>query len=105
MPTPLVIRDRKVMRKMILATRLKGRRIGFVPTMGSLHAGHTSLVDRAVAECDDVIISIFVNPSQFGPKEDFERYPRNFDADFNLLIDFKLSFISTLYFLLNSFLK
>ena len=85
MPAPLVIRDRKVMREMILATRMKGRRIGFVPTMGSLHAGHTSLVDRALAECDDVITSIFVNPSQFGPQEDFEQYPRNFDADFNLL--------------------
>tara|TARA_B100000085_G_scaffold110936_1_gene101227 strand:+ start:423 stop:791 length:369 start_codon:yes stop_codon:yes gene_type:complete len=93
MPAPLVIRDRKVMREMILATRMKGRRIGFVPTMGSLHAGHTSLVDRAVAECDDVITSIFVNPSQFGPQEDFEQYPRNFDADFNLLSQHRVHWI------------
>ena len=85
MSTPLVIRDRNTMRNLILTNQTKGRRIGFVPTMGSLHAGHTSLVDRAMAECDDVVTSIFVNPSQFGPQEDFERYPRDFDADFNLL--------------------
>ena len=85
MSTPLVIRDRNTMRNLILTNQAMGRRIGFVPTMGSLHAGHTSLVDRAMAECDDVVTSIFVNPSQFGPQEDFERYPRDFDADFNLL--------------------
>ena len=85
MSTPLVIRDRNTMRNLILTNQTKGRRIGFVPTMGSLHAGHTSLVDRAMAECDDVVTSIFVNPSQFGPQEDFEQYPRDFDADFNLL--------------------
>ena len=85
MSTPLVIRDRNTMRNLILTNQTMGRRIGFVPTMGSLHEGHTSLVDRAMAECDDVVTSIFVNPSQFGPQEDFERYPRDFDADFNLL--------------------
>ena len=58
MATPLVIRDRNVMRGLILTNRTMGRRIGFIPTMGSLHAGHTSLVDRAVAECDDVVTSI-----------------------------------------------
>ena len=85
MSMPLVIRDRNTMRNLILTNQTMGRRIGFVPTMGSLHAGHTSLVDRAMAECDDVVTSIFVNPSQFGPQEDFEQYPRDFDADFNLL--------------------
>ena len=85
MSTPLVIHDRNTMRNLILTNQTMGRRIGFVPTMGSLHAGHTSLVDRAMAECDDVVTSIFVNPSQFGPQEDFEQYPRDFDADFNLL--------------------
>ena len=85
MSTPLVIRDRNTMRNLILTNQTMGRRIGFVPTMGSLHAGHTSLVDRAMAECDDVVTSIFVNPNQFGPQEDFEQYPRDFDADFNLL--------------------
>ena len=93
MSTPLVIRDRNVMRNLILTNQKIGRRIGFVPTMGSLHAGHTSLVDRAVAECDDVLASIFVNPSQFGPQEDFEQYPRDFDADFNLLAQHEVRWI------------
>ena len=93
MSTPLVIRDRNAMRNLILTNQKIGRRIGFVPTMGSLHAGHTSLVDRAVAECDDVVTSIFVNPSQFGPQEDFERYPRDFDADFNLLAQHEVRWI------------
>ena len=93
MSTPLVIRDRNTMRNLILTNQTMGRRIGFVPTMGSLHAGHTSLVDRAMAECDDVVTSIFVNPSQFGPQEDFERYPRDFDADFNLLAQHDIRWI------------
>ncbi len=93
MSTPLVIRDRNTMRNLILTNQTMGRRIGFVPTMGSLHAGHTSLVDRAMAECDDVVTSIFVNPSQFGPQEDFEQYPRDFDADFNLLAQHEVRWI------------
>jgi len=69
------------MRAWSRAERTKGRRIGFVPTMGSLHEGHLRLVDRARDHADRVVLSVFVNPLQFGPQEDFERYPRNLARD------------------------
>ncbi|HEU4401726.1 MAG TPA: pantoate--beta-alanine ligase [Candidatus Polarisedimenticolia bacterium] len=63
------------------AARGRGERLGLVPTMGALHAGHLSLVERARAECGVVALSIYVNPLQFGPSEDFQRYPRDLRRD------------------------
>jgi len=66
------------------AARKQGRSVGLVPTMGALHAGHRSLIARAVAECDHVAVTIFVNPLQFGDPEDIEHYPRTLAADLAL---------------------
>ncbi len=82
---PVAETDPLRMRDAILSLRRAGRRVGFVPTMGALHAGHASLVARAAAECDDVVVSIFVNPTQFSPQEDFSRYPRSLEADCRLV--------------------
>src|SRR3954466_15844575 len=71
-------------RAAVAAARAAGRRVGFVPTMGALHAGHASLIRASRAECDFTVVSVFVNPTQFGPAEDFSRYPRTFDADRDL---------------------
>jgi pantoate--beta-alanine ligase len=65
--------------------RAAGRTVGLVPTMGALHAGHVSLVRAARKQCDAVVVSLFVNPTQFGPNEDFAKYPRTWDSDCALL--------------------
>ncbi len=64
---------------------MRGGRVGLVPTMGALHEGHLSLVRAAKAQCNTVVVSLFVNPTQFGPTEDLARYPRPFERDRDLL--------------------
>lgn len=75
------------LRQLISQKRAAGARIGFVPTMGALHQGHLSLVQLAQKRCDFVVVSVFVNPLQFGANEDFDIYPRTLGIDANLLSD------------------
>jgi len=82
---PSVIRTSREMKKVSGGCAAAGAKLGFVPTMGALHAGHLSLVEEAVARADVTVVSVFVNPSQFGPGEDFDRYERDFEGDLEKL--------------------
>jgi pantoate--beta-alanine ligase len=73
--------------------RVKGRVLGLVPTMGALHEGHLSLIREAQLQCSPVVVSIFVNPKQFGPSEDFQKYPRTFESDCAALEKLRVEYV------------
>lgn len=82
---PIIVRSVEELRAVIKPAKLAGNRIGFVPTMGALHAGHLALLERARQASDFTVVSIFVNPTQFAPNEDFDVYPRHETADIERL--------------------
>lgn len=80
-----VVDSISAMRDLSRSWRRRGERVGFVPTMGNLHDGHLRLIEAVQPLCDRVVVSIYVNPLQFGPKEDYSQYPRTWDADLSRL--------------------
>ena len=82
----MIIETVKELREYLAGQRAAGKTVGLVPTMGFLHEGHLSLIREAKAENDVVVVSDFVNPTQFGPNEDFESYPRNIEQDTELAL-------------------
>lgn len=80
----LTARTRQELRSILNEKTKNGQRVGFVPTMGALHEGHLQLVDAVKARADIVVMSVYVNPLQFGPNEDFKKYPRNLEEDSSL---------------------
>ncbi|MBQ5880227.1 MAG: pantoate--beta-alanine ligase, partial [Bacteroidaceae bacterium] len=88
-----VIKTAQQLDTQLNALRNNGKRIGFVPTMGALHQGHASLVERSVQENDITVVSVFVNPTQFNDPKDLENYPRTLEADCALLETMKLDFV------------
>ncbi len=82
-----VVRTIADLRALLRPLREEGKRIGFVPTMGFLHEGHGALIRQSAARCDATVVSIFINPTQFGPREDLAGYPRDLERDQNLCLE------------------
>jgi pantoate--beta-alanine ligase len=93
MHTPSVVRTVPALRKKLAALRRAGKTVALLPTMGALHAGHLALVKLAARRADRVVVSIFVNPAQFAPHEDFSTYPRTFETDLAALAKLKVDLI------------
>jgi pantoate--beta-alanine ligase len=90
---PQIITTIAKLREAVRAIRAAGRSLGLVPTMGALHDGHLSLVKRSNERCDVTLVTIFVNPTQFGPNEDLEKYPRTLDADLEALSELQVDIV------------
>jgi pantoate--beta-alanine ligase len=90
---PILIHTIAEMRQALRASLAAGRRVGLVPTMGALHAGHASLLRRARSECDVLVASVYVNPIQFGPNEDFNKYPRQLQLDLEVCSREEVDFV------------
>ena len=90
---PPLVTTRDEVRRCVVKARAAGKSIGLVPTMGALHEGHLSLVRACASECDFTVVTIFVNPAQFGPSEDFKQYPRTFQTDLESLAGYDVDLI------------
>jgi pantoate--beta-alanine ligase len=90
---PILATTRDEVQRVLAVARQAGKRIGVVPTMGALHDGHLSLIRASNDDCDFTVVTIFVNPTQFGPHEDFERYPRTLDRDIELLASCRVDLV------------
>jgi pantoate--beta-alanine ligase len=88
-----VVNTEKELKAAISAAKKAGKKVGFVPTMGALHNGHISLVQTAKKNCDYIVVSIFVNPTQFNDKKDYDKYPRNIETDLKFLSKEKIDLV------------